>query len=349
MRERVLLLAAVSVGLASSAAAQPVMGALLDRLRSVDASKVTPADCEAQVAKSARLNAPDLLYAATVCYAAKQPVEGNFLLNAGQVRAIPDLDLMVPASKQDSDVGTSLYGVIFYYAGGPGDEEVLRQPASRDRLFKLFDAWSPIYAPDYDPGWRLRRRPNAAAYQAAIAEVRTARRKQLVDLARLYADPTYWSLDHRRQELQKRNPTGFAAGTPDATLLNTLMRQMDERAAALGVGGVGPSRDHAARVAAKVEFPPAAPASDETPANASGPVVKSCADQAERMTIAEESKIVGVLITQSPKWGVIWRADLAAENRPTERLTCTEHTTGSQPLEAGGDKIAPLPAQTPVQ
>ena len=76
---------------------------------------------------------------------------------------------------------------------------------------------------------------------------------------------------------------------------------------------------------------------------------KTCADQAERMTIAEESKIVGVLITQSPKWGVIWRADLAAENRPTERLTCTEHTTGSQPLEAGGDKIAPLPAQTPVQ
>lgn len=337
MRALILL---VSLALATPAAAQTIGGALMDRLNGVRPEAVTAADCEAQVARAATLNAPDLLYGAFVCYAANRPVEGNFLLNAGQVRSIPDMGLMVPASRADSEVATSLYGVIYFYLGGPGREEVLRDAASRDRFFGLFDGWSADYPADYNPGWSTRRRPDAAAYRAALAESKAGRRQQLADVARLYSDEAYYALHRRFQELQARNPNGFVEGTPDAALSRDVARQMDERSAALGIGAVSPA-EAGPDDPAIPEFPPHVPAPEEVAlAGGADPVVQRCAEIAERFTIAADSRVVRVLITRSPQWGTIWRGDLAGGVQSAERFTCTSDTSSSAPL---GDEIPPLP------
>jgi hypothetical protein len=315
---------------------------LRERLNSVDPASTTAADCDRQVARAASLNAPDLLYGASVCFAAHMPVEGNFLLNAGQVRSIADLTLMVPATRADSDVQISLYSIIYFQAGGPGSEEVFREAPLRDRFFWLFDSWSPAYAADYDPGWNVRRRPGAADYQAAVAESRTGRRRQLTDVATLYSDETYYSLHRRFLDLQTRNPRGFVEGTPDADLSRDLERGMNERSAALGIETYPADADAADPFSARV--PPAAPEPGEVVLSGSAdPAIRHCADIAERLTIATDSRIVRVLVTRSPDWGTIWRADIAGADQTVERFTCTSHATSSRPLVMGDENIPPLP------
>lgn len=333
------LILALPLALSSPAVAQPGAEALLERLES--AKDATPAQCERQVAQAAKLNGPDLLYGATVCYGAKKLEEGSFLLNAGQVRSSADLLLMVPASKADSDVQASLYEVIYFHAGGPGREEVLRRPASRDRFLKLFDGWAPEYGPGYDPGWNVRRRPDPAAYRAAVAEQKAGRRKQLADISRLYSDRVYYSLHRRLNDLLARNGNSLVDGSADARLSNALMLEMRARSEALGVG---PEPADEGGDPGTEPFPPAAPAVEEIVlAGSTDPLVQRCADLAERMIIASESKILSVLVTRSPEWGIVWRADMAAAGQPAERFTCTEQTSASRPLDMGDESIPPLP------
>lgn len=323
----------------SPAAAQTGVETLLERLESP--RQASPAQCARQIAQAAKLNGPDLLHGAAVCYAAKRHEEGNFLLNAGQVRSSADMVLMVPASKADSDVQASLYGVIYLHSGGPGREDVLRDSSARDRFFKLFDGWAPDYGPDYKPGWNVGRRPDPAAYRAAIAELKAGRREQLADISRLYSDEEYYSLHRRLQDLIVRNGNSVAEGTPDAKLWSDLQRKMNERSAALGIS---PHPADEAGDPGSEPFPPDSPALEETVlAGSADPVVQRCADLAERSAIAAESSILRVLITKSPEWGVIWRADLGGGGQPVERITCTENSSASRPLDMGDERIAPLP------
>jgi len=338
---RTLILLLVSLGLGSQATAQGVIDPLMDRLTSVRPGSATSEDCARQVAAAATLNGPDLLYGAAVCSAAGKAVENSFLLTAGQTRSMADMALTVPASKADSDFQSALYGVLYFHAGGPGSEEVLRDGSSRDRFFTLLDSWSPSYSTDYNPGWNVRRRPEAAEYSAAIAELKADRRKQLEEVARLYSDMAYYALHRRHQDLQARNSNGFTEGTPDADLSRELLRQMSERSAALGIGAA--DDDIARPDLFDGQLPPAAPAAGEVVLpSSSDPVVKRCADVAERWTIAADSKVLRVLITKSAEWGTIWRADIAGGDRPAERFTCTSRSTSSRPLE-GKDTIPPLP------
>ncbi|WP_293677562.1 hypothetical protein [uncultured Phenylobacterium sp.] len=272
-------------------------------------------------------------------------MEGNFLLTAGQVRAMPDLRLLPPASKADSDVAMGLYGVIYFQAGGPGDDDVLRQVASRARFFDLFDRWTPAYSPAYDPGWRGRRRPSEAAYRTAIAEVKASRRRQLADAATMYADATYSDLNRRHKDLQRRNPQGFVEGTPNAKAARDLRDLMHQRALALGLETVATPRPEKATAGpdAALRFPPATPEASEVRVSGPDPVVERCADLAETMTIASESRIVRVLVTRSARWGAIWRADLQSKRGPMERLTCTSISTSSRPRVMGSESLAPLP------
>lgn len=335
------LLLSLCLSLSSGAVARTEEAGLLGRLNSVRPGAATAADCDRHVAQAAKLNGPDLLYAASVCYAANKPGEGTFLLNAGQVRSTADLVLTVPAAKADSDIQTSLYQILYFHAGGPGKAEVLRDATLRDRAFSLFDGWSPSYGPDYDPGWKMRRRPDAAVYQAAIAEQKAARQKQLGEIARLYSDEEYHSLHRQFQDLQARNGSGFAEGTADAKRAHDLMRLMSERSAALGIGPHPGDEDSDP---GSEPFPPASPAREETVlAGSTDSVAKRCSEMAERFTIASESKILRVLITNSPEWGVVWRADMAAPGEPAERFTCTANTSASRPLDMGDERIPPLP------
>lgn len=339
MRALILL---ASLALSPAAWAQTGMDALSDRLNSVRPGTVTAADCGRHVSQAPNLNGPDLLYGAAVCFAASQRVEGSFLLAAGQVRSTVDMALTVPASRADSEAQAALYGVIFFQAGGPGDEEVLRDAAMRERFLALLDGWSPRFAADYNPGWNLRRRPDAADYDAAISEAKADRRRQLVDVARLYSDAQYYTLHRRHRELQARNPSGFVEGTADETLSTDFLRQMNARMAALGIGPpIAIDQD-----ASDVPMPLETPDADEVAvSDSTDPVARRCADQAERHTIAEDSRIIRVLITRSPQWGIIWRADTGGGDRPTARFTCSANTSSYRQVDFGGGGIPPLPGR----
>lgn len=332
--------------LSSHAAAQTGGSALSDRINSVDPATTTEADCDAQVEQAENLNGPDLLFGAAICFAANKPVEGGFLLNAGQTRSIADMSLMVPAARADSDVQTELYGFIYFSAGGPGSDEVLRQSPLRDRLFSLLDGWSPHYSLGYNPGWNVRRRPDAEAYASAIDELEAGRRQQLADLGRLYSDDIYFALHRRLQELQARTSGTYVEGTPGARMSEDLQRQMSERARDLGIasGIRNETPDEELGDLSNDQFPPAAPAPDEVVQSSSDdPSVQNCVDAAERLTIAAGSHVARVLITQSPEWGTIWRADFEGGFQGPVRFTCTARTSSSQPMDMPGESVSPLP------
>jgi hypothetical protein len=233
MRRRAALAVALALAATPSRAQHVLYQPLLDRLR-VDPAQVTRADCTGPVESAPRLNAMELFRGAAVCAALNIPVEGNFLLVAGQVRAITDMSLMLPESEADRRAPAALYGLIFFQLGGPGREEVYRDSAATARLLQLLDAWSPALAPTYDPGWSAGRRPDVAAYQTALAEEKARRRRQLTAIARAFSDDDYYALHQEFTALQQRVRV-FVEGTPDAARADALQRRMDARARALGV------------------------------------------------------------------------------------------------------------------
>ena len=72
------------------------------------------------------------------------------------------------------------------------------------------------------------------------------------------------------------------------------------------------------------------------------PVVARCRHAAEVQSVARDARIVRTLVTRSPEWGLIWRADIGKAGE-VERFTCTSNTSSSRPLRAGDDPIPPLP------
>ena len=308
---------------------------------SVDPARVSKADCASSASKAATMNAAELFRASAVCQAAKRQVEATFLLSAAQVRATADLLLMPPAAKADVEAMAALYGFIFYYAGGPGAEEVLRNASARASVFELFDRWSPVAGPNYSPGWKVGKRPDAEAYRQGLSDAKQDRRQQLVSIARLYTDKEYYSLHRQFSDLRKRNPGGFVDGTPDASLSSDLQERMAERARAIGV-------DTGARANAstfdRTEIPPSVPGSDETlVTNSTDPTVRQCSEWAEKLALMTASKITRVAVTTGSRWGVVWRADIASSDAPPEmsRFICSKHGT----LHESGDAMErrPLP------
>src|ERR1044072_4742725 len=213
---------------------QPTFAAQMQRYSAIDPAKATPADCDSGVGKAEALNAFDLFAAALTCLAAKKPVEGDFLFAAGQTRAMADMMLMKPATESDMEPASSLYGLIFYRFGGPGDDTILRDSQATARMLAMFDAWNPRLAVDYDPGWKASQRPDLAAYQSSIDMNRSHRRKQLVAIARAYSDPEYYSAQKQFEKLQGRTGA-FVEGTPESAEADRLQRLMPDRAKALGI------------------------------------------------------------------------------------------------------------------
>jgi hypothetical protein len=322
-----------------TAAQMPTVEDHIKRVSSIDASTLTEADCSAQLSKAKRLNSADLLYASALCHTVHKDVEGNFLLSAGQVRGSADMALMAPAAKADLEASAALYGFIFYYAGGPGNIEVLRTAPARDRFFQLFDSWVPTIDATYSPGWNVGKRPDDAKYQETIAEIKEGRRQQLIEMSRLYSDKDYYALQRKFDDLQKRTSGRYVEGTPDAKLSTDLQRRMDRRARELGVNHESPE----VSAEANRTTPPSAPGKGETVVSTSAdPVVKQCSDWAENLALMSVSKIVRVVMTTGSEWGLVWRADIANSDNPPEmsRFICSQYGTM---LESGDGERAPLP------
>jgi hypothetical protein len=341
MRANAVLIAAIILSLARPASAQ--LASVEDhikRIGSIDPSTLSKSDCAAQLSKANSLNSADLFYASQVCLALHEDAEASFLLAAGQVRGSADMALMSPAAKADLEAAAALYGFIFYYAGGPGDIEVLRAPAARQRLFQLFDGWAPAQDSAYSPGWNVGKRPDEAAYRQALSEIKASRRQQLEELSRLVSDREYYALQRRFDDLQKRTSGRYVEGTPEAKLSSDLQQRMARRAQALGVDHEVPQAD----AGTERRSPPSGPGKDETVVAASDdPAAKQCSDYAENLARMSLSKIVRVVMTTGSEWGLVWRADIANSDTPPEmsRFICSQYGTM---LESGnGLERPPLP------
>lgn len=297
-------------------------------------------DCDRQLANAGSLDGPRLMQGSAVCLAAGRSVEGNFLLNAAVLRISVDAMQTIPASQADAELLLRSASGLIFFTEGPGEAEILRDPSSRARLFGLLETWSPRYGSDYTPGWNVRARPDPAVYAAAIEAAKADRRQNLAAIADLVADDAYYALYRRVQEIQAREVLQEA----DRELIGDLHRQMGERARALGSPLAAGFSDRAQAIP-EPGFPPAAPAADEVVVSSSDdPVVARCVHSAEFDSVQRGGRVLRVLITRSPEWGTIWRADISGRGLPIQRRTCTATTTSSQPLlDPGGGPLPPLP------
>jgi hypothetical protein len=345
---------AMSIGIAGPLAAQSGVESLEDRLKSIDGQTWTETDCNSQLAMATAANAPELIYGGRICKAAGKLVESSFLLGAGQIRALSDVRLLPPATQADDQNLLPLYGMLYFGGGTAGvEDEVLRQPAAREEFILLLDNWQPSYSSTYDPGWGVRKRPDVAQYHSTLAELKSEFRQRLDRTIRLVSDDEYYALHRRFVELLENHPHGLAAETPEGKLARELQRRSRERAIALGVevGPPPPDLDDPEDVErhmaeARGDFPPHTPDRNETILSAStDPAVEHCLDLAERLAVTAGGSIVRVSISSSPKWGTIWRADIAGADDAT-RFTCTQRTSSSSPMSWGDESIPPSPVST---
>lgn len=331
------------LGFAFPVAAQADPVSLVERVQAIDPAAVEAGDCEVVVSQANSLNGPDLLIGAAVCEAAGLKAETSFLLNVGQSRSVADLMLFVPATKADSDKATELYGFIYYYAGGPGPDEVFRDGALREKFFALYDSWQPLYGPEYNPGWDARRRPETSTYRSAIEESQLGRRQQLNTLIQLYSDETYYLLHERFQDLQARTAGVYTEGSTDADLANELQRQLSKRAAELGLGGNLDETDSIDEQ--EPAMAPDTPQGDEVAIHGTDdPTAQRCFLMAERLAIGMDGEVSRMLVTYSSEWGTIWRADIVGAERESQRFTCTEYSSSLRPLNMESETLDPLPS-----
>jgi hypothetical protein len=353
MRGLTPLVAAIWLAISTPALAQASSKTLEEQLKAIDAKVLTKEDCASGLSKAASANAPELIYGGRVCELVGSLVKSSFLFGAGQLRALTDIMLMPPATKADDQGLLPLYTMLYFGGGATGiKDQVLRDPIERQKFLLLLDHWRPSYSQTYDPGWNVRKRPDAEKYYSTVAEAKADLRRQLDRTVRLVSDDQYYSLHRQYMDILERHPDGLPADTPAGKLAADLQRRIRERMTALGEE-VGPSPSELADAAGSQDafaerddrFPPHSPNNDEKVlSNTVDPIVDRCLDLAERSAVNLGGKILRVLITSSKKWGTIWRADIAADDEPLTRFTCTETTSSSSPLEIGNIPALPVSA-----
>lgn len=85
-------------------------------------------------------------------------------------------------------------------------------------------------------------------------------------------------------------------------------------------------------------MPPDAPAHDEILIErGDDPVSKECSGFLAQMRSAPGQAIVRVVVTRSPQWGVVWRADMSISAPDDEpmlfRIVCSKENSLVRPLE----------------
>ena len=87
-------------------------------------------------------NAYELWRGASSCGNANDMARASFLLLAGQIRGMTDMAVFDPSSDEDHIKVGELYGVLYYQAGGSGDEEILKDENHAASLFGELRDWN---------------------------------------------------------------------------------------------------------------------------------------------------------------------------------------------------------------
>jgi len=312
------------------------------RLESIDTEEVTEADCEAEIARANQLSASDLIYAGVLCLVTESQVESSFLIAAGQIRALTDLSLMPPATSEDLSTQTALYGLIYYYAGGGGADELYRDPIQRDRMLDMIDAWRPVQTADYNPGWDVGTRPDSETYSVMLEQSRAYRRQQLVEYATLIEDDEYFVLHTEINELFAQNGQLIREGTASAERIAELNQQMSERSHELGIA----SNNFADDIAEDLNHPPSAPSQEEIIViDYDDEVVRQCTERANRIATMSLSETVRILVTVGSEWGTVFRTDLIGPEEPPNESRFICSAQGSLFETGNSENRPPLPEQ----
>ena len=172
-------------------------------------------DCNAAMSNAASLNANELWKGATSCGNVGDMSRGTFLLLAGQIRAMTDMSVLDPATDWDEGKVGDLYGVLYYRAGGSGDDELLRDRERTANLFRELRGWNPALAETYDPGWSYKSNVDVEYYANMIACQRELRIVKLEWYAGLVRNDGYYEAQKELEEFVAANPDAMTVGSEE--------------------------------------------------------------------------------------------------------------------------------------
>lgn len=211
----------------SSLAGEIVIPDLNRAMMEAKPGDASAAGCAARLERANTSNAADLFHGMAQCFAAGRSEDGNLLLLEGQMRATADMSSFAPRDAEATEIAGGLYMMIFYQLGGLGMAVSYEPPASGAALLARFAAWQPTIPDGYDPGWASIVHVDPAAYATTLKQLRDRRVRQVRRYVSQLADPRYRALEAEFGELQRRNPGGFEAGTPDAARSGDVLREME--------------------------------------------------------------------------------------------------------------------------
>jgi hypothetical protein len=228
MRATLAWLSVAIVLSSNGAAAEVTIDNLLASMGAVKGASAQ--DCEQEVARAEDMNAAQLFYGSQICYTAKRTVDGAFLLAAGQVRAMTDLESFKPpkSDKPNFSKATKLYGILFNELGGIGPNSLLRDKGQSGRLIKQLQAWTPKVTADYSPGWGYKTLPENAAYAKELDQAKRHRLGELEDMTVLFSNDEYFALQEEHQQILQRTKGKITKGSADDKRMLELSKKMAE-------------------------------------------------------------------------------------------------------------------------
>ncbi len=172
-----------------------------------------------------------LMAGAQACAQEGRQGDTNFLMIAGQIRALTDLAIFMPLDEENTRKAGQLYMAFYYKFGGLGFDEFYRIPANVSALEARIRGAGLAFTPGYDPGWSYRPSSKTDIYSAILSNVREQRIWQMRNAALDLQNDEYYEAQQALNALQRRNPV-FKEGTPpydESRQLTARMREIGDR------------------------------------------------------------------------------------------------------------------------
>jgi len=169
--------------------------------------------CNDAINNAAELNAYDLWNGAGDCSKSNLKRETNFLLIAGQIRAMSDMGVLEPVSDEEGVKVGDLYGVLYYKSGGSGFDEIYRDAIEFGQLFRDLENWTAKLHNKYNPGWEYKANIEPTYYDQMTICQKKLRISKLKWYSNLVQNDEYYELSTQLSKLQAENPGAFQDGT----------------------------------------------------------------------------------------------------------------------------------------
>lgn len=186
-----------------------------------------PVSCDAALSNANTYNGFALFEGASACADDQREADANFLIIAGQVRAITDLTILKPVDT-GMERAAALYGQIYYQFGGLGFETVYRTAASTSALESRLRGFAPALAAGYDPGWNYLASSKTDIYDAVLLSQRDERVWEMLNYALRLQDDRYFAIQQELNQLMRDNNAMFTAGSAAAGRYSELAAQQRE-------------------------------------------------------------------------------------------------------------------------